>query len=39
MSHEIKLFLSSKTNLFLAKPFTPEELRNVINKAQKTPGK
>lgn len=39
MSHEIKVFLSSKNNLFLAKPFTPEELRNVINKAQKTPGK
>lgn len=39
MSHEIKVFLGGKNNLFLAKPFTPVELRNIINEAQKTPGK
>ena len=33
---EIKTFLSSKNNLFLAKPFTPEELRTVIKTAHKT---
>jgi CheY-like chemotaxis protein len=35
MNHEVKAFLSDKNNLFLAKPFTPEELRKVINKAMK----
>ena len=38
LSHEIKAFLNDKDNLFLAKPFTPEELRVVIQKALKTRG-
>jgi len=38
LSHEIKAFLNDKDNLFLAKPFTPEELRVVIKKALKTRG-
>jgi CheY-like chemotaxis protein len=33
MSLEVKDFLSKKNNLFLAKPFTPEELRAVFRKA------
>jgi DNA-binding response OmpR family regulator len=39
LSQEIKTFLSAKNNLFLAKPFTPEELRTVIKRAQKTRSK
>jgi two-component system, sensor histidine kinase len=35
LNHEVKAFLSNKDNLFLAKPFTPEELRVVIKKALK----
>ena len=33
MSPEVKTFLSKKNNLFLAKPFTPTELRTIIRKA------
>jgi CheY-like chemotaxis protein len=33
MNHEVKAFLNDKNNLFLLKPFTPEELRKVIKKA------
>ncbi len=33
---EVKTFLRNKNNLFLAKPFTPEELRKVIRKALKS---
>jgi CheY-like chemotaxis protein len=33
MSPEVKTFLSKKNNLFLAKPFTPKELRTIIRKA------
>ena len=36
MSPEVKTFLSKKNNLFLAKPFTPTELRTIIRKALKT---
>ena len=36
MSLEVKTFLSKKNNLFLAKPFTPDELRVVIRKAMET---
>jgi two-component system, NtrC family, sensor kinase len=39
MNHEVKTFLSDKNNLFLMKPFTPEELRIVIKKALKQRGK
>jgi CheY-like chemotaxis protein len=35
MNYEVKTFLSDKNNLFLVKPFTPEELRTVIKKALK----
>jgi CheY-like chemotaxis protein len=35
MNHEVKTFLSDKSNLFLMKPFTPEELRAVIQRALK----
>jgi CheY-like chemotaxis protein len=35
MSLEIKTFLNKNNNLFLAKPFTPDELRTVIRKAVK----
>jgi CheY-like chemotaxis protein len=35
MSLEIKTFLSKNDNFFLAKPFTPDELRTVIKKAMK----
>jgi CheY-like chemotaxis protein len=35
MSPEVKTFLSKRTNLFLPKPFTPNELRAVIRKANK----
>jgi DNA-binding response OmpR family regulator len=33
LNQEIKTFLGARNNLFLAKPFTPEELRSVIKKA------
>jgi len=33
MSPDVKLFLSKSHNLFLAKPFLPEELRAVVRKA------
>ena len=33
---EVKNFLSNKNNLYLPKPFTPNELRAVIRKAMKT---
>ena len=36
MSPEVKTFLSKRNNLFLAKPFTPNELRTIIGKALKT---
>jgi CheY-like chemotaxis protein len=36
MSPEIKSFLSKNNNTFMAKPFTPDELRSVIGKAIKT---
>ena len=36
MSPEVKTFLSKRNNLFLAKPFTPDELRTIIGKALKT---
>ena len=36
MSPEVKNFLSKKNNFFLAKPFTPSELRTIIEKALKT---
>jgi CheY-like chemotaxis protein len=35
MNNEVRTFLSGKKNLFLVKPFTPEELRTVIQKALK----
>jgi CheY-like chemotaxis protein len=35
MNNEVRTFLSGKKNLFLVKPFTPEELRAVIQKALK----
>jgi len=35
MNNEVRTFLSGKRNLFLVKPFTPEELRTVIQKALK----
>jgi CheY-like chemotaxis protein len=35
MNNEVRTFLGSKKNLFLVKPFTPEELRAVIQKALK----
>lgn len=35
MNNEVRTFLSGKRNLFLVKPFTPEELRAVIQKALK----
>ena len=35
MNNEVRAFLSGKKNLFLVKPFTPEELRAVIQKALK----
>lgn len=35
MSPEIKAFLSASSNLFLAKPFTPGELRAIIRKAMR----
>ncbi len=38
LNHEVKAFLSNKDNLFLAKPFTPKELRVVIKKALKLLG-
>ena len=38
MNHEVKTFLSNKNNLFLAKPYTPEELRTVIYTALKKNG-
>ena len=38
MNHEVKTFLSNKDNLFLAKPYTPEELRTVIYTALKISG-
>jgi CheY-like chemotaxis protein len=38
MSHEKKGFLSNKKNLFLSKPFTPEELKAVVRKAIKARG-
>jgi hypothetical protein len=36
MNPEVKNFLSKKNNLFLVKPFTPDELRTIIGKALKT---
>ena len=33
MNQEVKQFLSDKKNLFLAKPFTPQELRMIIRQA------
>jgi CheY-like chemotaxis protein len=33
MSLDVKTFLSKRANLFLAKPFTPNDLRAVIRKA------
>ena len=36
MSPEVKTFLSKRNNLFLVKPFTPDELRTIIGKALKT---
>ena len=33
MNHQVKTFLNNKSNLFLLKPFTPEDLRKVIKKA------
>ena len=35
MNNEVRAFLGTKSNLFLVKPFTPEELRTVIKKALK----
>jgi CheY-like chemotaxis protein len=35
MSPEVKKFLNNKDNLFLSKPFTPDELKTVIRKAMK----
>ena len=37
MSPEVKYFLSQRSNYFLAKPFTPSELRTVIRKAIEQP--
>ena len=33
MNQEVKQFLSDKKNLFLAKPFSPQELRMIIRQA------
>jgi CheY-like chemotaxis protein len=35
MNNEVRAFLGNKSNLFLVKPFTPDELRTVIKKALK----
>jgi CheY-like chemotaxis protein len=33
LSTDIKKFLKKNNNLFLSKPFTPSELRNIVNEA------